>query len=456
MMRRGSSLLLLSILILAASLQLEAVNALSKPVYIQQNYPRMIPNLIAVYDGQLVVQDLSEKTIQLINLETWEVRSLKIGKDLSDLAILGDFLAIAPQDEQLIIYNLKTGEQQELKVPGRIDDLEAGNRLFWASIPLQNQIIGIDPASLRIEKRIELDIASGQGKLSIADGSLWAIRESGKTLVKIDLESGRRSSLKLEESIVAVKAFKDGALITTSEDKILEISNDLKIRKSWSLEKGSATGIQIYRLEDGRIIYVSPSRWVIGEIEGDRINEVKTGARIGGSALAGDRILFTEPTKMRIGYAPLSRPPKITDFKIEKIKGNIYKAYARVEDPDKDLVKVYLIVFYPELVGQAQNRSYEMMLEDGVYTREFELEYGRKAEIYASAIDAYQNTGKSKTIEVMAERIETKTSQQTTQTGQGVSITPAELYALGSSLLLLLPILITLVYLRRARRRRRR
>ena len=67
-----------------------------------------------------------------------------------------------------------------------------------------------------------------------------------------------------------------------------------------------------------------------------------------------------------------------------------------------------------------------------------------------------RNTGRSKTIEVMAERIETKTSQQTTQTGQGVSITPAELYALGSSLLLLLPILITLVYLRRARRRRRR
>ena len=158
-------------------------------------------------------------------------------------------------------------------------------------------------------------------RLSIADGNLWAIKESGKTLVKIDLESGRRSSLKLEESIVAVKAFKDGALIATSEDKILEISNDLKIRKSWSLEKGSATGIQIYRLEDGRIIYVSPSRWVIGEIDGDRINEVKTGARIGGSALAGDRILFTEPTKMRIGYAPLSRPPKITDFKIEKIKG---------------------------------------------------------------------------------------------------------------------------------------
>ncbi|MCD6312577.1 MAG: hypothetical protein J7L79_02035 [Thaumarchaeota archaeon] len=455
-MRQKALLLLLALLVFAASLHPEPVNALSKPVYPPQKYPQMIPNLMAVHGSQLIVQDLSEKAVELISLETWETRSLKIGKELSDLAILGDLLAIAPRDKRLLIYDLKTGEQRELEVPERIEDLEAGGGLIWASIPLQDLILGINPISLEVEKRIELDIASGRGKLSIAGGSLWAVEEAGESVVRIDLESGSKSSLKLEESAVTIKAFEDGALVATNGDKILEISSDLKVRRSWSLEKGSATEIQIYRLEDGRIIYVSPSRWIIGEIEGDEITEVKTEARIGGSALAEDRIWFSEPTKMRIGYAPLSRPPKITEFRIEKVDGNLFKAYAEVDDPDGDLAKVYLIVFYPELVGSAQNRSYEMNLEDGSYVKEFRVDYGRRAEVHVSAVDRFNNLGESETILVKAEELKTITSQQTTQTGQGASITPAEIYALGSSLLLLLPIIMALAYLHGRRRKKRR
>jgi len=449
-------LILTLLIIMLALATLPPAYCLSKPVYPPQKYPQMIPNLITVHGGQLIVQDLSEKAIQLISLETWEVKSLKIGRELSDLTILGDSLAIAPRDLPLLIYDLKAGEQRELEVPGRIDDLEAGGKLIWASIPLQDLIIGVNPASLEIEKRIKLDIASGRGKLSIAGGSLWAIEEAGNKVVRIDLESGSRSSLKLEEHATAIKAFEDGALIATSGDKLLEVSKDLKIRRSWSLEKGSAVEAQVYRLKDGRIIYVSPSRWVIGEVDGEKITEVKTEARIGGSALAEDRVWFTEPTKMRIGYVPLSRPPRIIEFKVEKISGNHFKAITRVEDPDGDLSKVRLTVFYPELVGPAQNRSYEMKLEDGAYVKEFEVDYGRRAEIHASASDAYGNVARSETIKVRAEKVETTLSQQTTRTSQQTAVTPSEVYALGSSLLLLIPILIAIAYLSLRRRRKRR
>jgi len=455
-MRRKALPLLLAILVSAAILYPEPVNALSKPVYPPQKYPKMVPSLMAVHGDQLIVQDLSEKAVDLISLETWETKSLKIGKELSDLAILGDLLAIAPRDKHLLIYDLETGEQRELEVPGRIEDLEAGDGLIWASIPLQDLILGIDPISLEVEERIELNIASGRGKLSIAGGSLWAIEEAGESVVKIDLRSGSRSSLKLEEPAAAIKAFESGALIATSGDKILEISSDLKVQRSWSLEKGSAAEIQVYRLEDGRIIYVSPSRWVIGEIEGDEITEVRTEARIGGSALAEDRIWFSETAKQRIGYAPLSRPPRITEFRVERVEGNLFKAYAEVDDPDGDLAKVYLIVFYPELVGSAQNRSYEMSLEDGSYIREFRVDYGRRAEVHVSAVDKFNNLGESETILVEAKELKTLTSQQTIQPSQGAAITPAEIYALGSSLLLLLPIIMALVYLRGRRKKRRR
>lgn len=78
-MRREMLLLLLAFLLLAASLHLDPVNALSKPVYPPQRYPQMIPSLIAVCGDQLIVQDLSEKAVELISLKTWEARSLKIG-----------------------------------------------------------------------------------------------------------------------------------------------------------------------------------------------------------------------------------------------------------------------------------------------------------------------------------------------------------------------------------------
>lgn len=455
-MRRGALTLLLALLVSAAILYPEPANALSKPVYPPQKYPQLIPNLIAVCGDRLIVQDLSEKAVELISLETWEARSLKIGKELSDLAILGDLLAMASQDGRLLIYDLETGEQRELEAPGRIEDLEAGGGLVWASIPVRDLILGIDPVSLEVEKRIELNIAPGGGKLSVAGGGLWAIEETGESIVRIDLESGSKSGLKLEEHAVAVKAFEGGALVATSGDRILEISSDLKVRRSWKLEKGSATEIQLYRLGDGRIIYVSPPRWVIGEIDGERITEVKAGARIGGSALAGDRVWFTEPAKRRIGYAPLSRPPIVRDFRVEKVRGNLFKAVAEVEDPDEDLSKVVLVVFYPELVGAAQNRSYEMEYADGLYVKEFSVEYGRRAEAHVSAIDAYGNLGKSSVIKLRAERVEeTASSQQTSKPSPQQSVTPAEVYAAGSSLLLLLPIIAALMLRRRRRKRRR-
>ena len=456
MSRKKLLSLLALLLILAISLQLQPVSALSKPVYPPQKYPKLVPDLIEVHGNQLIVHDLSEGAIQLISLETWEARSLKTGRKLNDLAVLGDWLAIAPPENHLLIYDLKTGERKELEMPGMVDDLEPGSSWIWATIPRLSLVAAINPSTLEIEKKISLDIASGRDKLSIKGKSLWAIKENGKKITRISLESGDKSSLELEEPAVSIKAFNDGALVATTEDKLLKLSNNLKILKEWILEKGSATDIQLYPLEDGRIIYVSPSRWIIGEIDGDKITEVKTEARIGGSALAGDRIWFTEPTKMRIGYAPLSRLPMITEFKVEKIDGNLFKAIAEVEDPDGDLSKVYLIVFYPELVGPAQNRSYEMELENGVYFKEFEVEYGRNVEVHASAIDAYGNAEISNTVKIRAEKIETTVSQQTTQTSQQTAITPAEVYALGSSLLLLIPIIIAIAYLGRRRRKRRR
>lgn len=449
-------MLIAALICLAATVTLASpAHALSSPRYPEQAYPEIVPGQIAAWNNLLAVYDYGSNSIQVLSVESWEARSFTVGGEPWDI-ILNDEWLVAGQDSGLKIIYLKAGEVRDFETPARVEDLGMDEGIIWASIPLQDQILGIDPSSLEIVRRFEVDVAPGREKISAANGLLWIVESDGKIIVKMDLRSGSRSSLRLEEAIVALKAFKGGALAATTEDKIIEISEDLKIRRSWSLEKGSAAEIQLYRLDDGRVIYVSPSRWVIGEIEGDKIVEAKAESRIGGSALAEDRVWFTEPTKMRIGYAPLSRPPRITEFRVERIGGNLFKAYAEVDDPEGDLAKVYLIVFYPELMGAAQNRSYEMDLVDGSYVKEFEVDYGRRAEVHVSAVDRFNNLGRSGTISVKAEEVKTITSQQTTQISQGTSITPAEVYALGSSLLLLLPIIMALVYLRGRRRKRRK
>lgn len=441
--------------VLSIILCLMPVSALSKPAYPPQEYPELVPGLITVSGDLLIVQDPARKSIEIINMVTWESKSLSIG-DITDVAASGRILAVAPLGGNLILYDVETGGTKILETTDRVEDLEVGGSLIWATIPLQNLIIGVDPASLEIESRIELDVAYGRNRISVHRDNIWTIMKDDKTITKIDLKTGSRGSLQLDEGITAIRAFESGALVATSGDKILEISGDMKIRKTWSVEKGSTVDMELYRLEDGRIIYVSPSRWVIGEIEGDRITEVKAEARIGGSTLSGDKIWFTELTNKRIGYVPLSRPPRIIQFKVEKIGENMFRAYVEASDPDGDLTKVYLITYYPELIGPAQNRTYEMARENGRYILEFTAEYGRKAEVYASALDAYNNVARSETITIKAEKLETITVQTTTQTTETHQITPADIYAVGSSLLLLIPVILAIFYIRRGRRRKRR
>jgi hypothetical protein len=447
-------LLIILFMFFIASIIAAPVHGLSAPRYPPQEYPEMTPGLMAIYGDKLIIYDYGSRSIQILDTGRWESRAIRIGGEPNDIAITGKWLTIG-LDSGLEIIDLETGDMRTLETPARVEDLEAGDDLIWASIPLQDLILGIDPASLKAERMIEMNVASGRDRLSAADGFLWVIEGDGASIVKIDLKSMSKSSLRLGEGAVAIRAFGGGALAATAGDRIIEISEDMKIQRTWRLANGSSTDIQLYVLSDGRISYISPSRWVIGEIEGDRITEVRAEARIGGSALAKDRIWFTEPSKKRIGYAPLSRPPKITEFKVERISRNLYRAYAGASDPDGDLSKVYLIVYYPELVGPAQNRTYEMNVKDSHYVAEFTVDYGKRAEIYAAAVDAYDNVARSETILVKAEALETITTQQTTWTEQGAQITPADIYALASSLLLLIPIIVGFFYLRGKRKKRR-
>ncbi|MCX8188057.1 MAG: hypothetical protein N3F65_05590, partial [Nitrososphaeria archaeon] len=132
-----------------------------------------------------------------------------------------------------------------------------------------------------------------------------------------------------------------------------------------------------------------------------------------------------------------------------------FKASAKATDPDEDLGRVVLIILYEGIIGPEQNQSVEMEnIGDGLYAATVNLEY-QAAEIRAVAIDKFSNTAKSGTIRVEVQRMEiiTETTTQTATTQAGGYI---DVYTIGSSMLLLIPILIALLYFRLRPKKRRK
>ena len=450
------SAIALTLLILVLALSLTKIGGIAPKIYLPEQYPKITADKLALYGRSLVAHDLKEGRIVIIDPETGGSRSFPAPENIRDMTVAGKYLAIAPTGARIIkVYDLETGETEKIRVPGEVCDLESEGGLIWAAIPDEGLILGLNATTLEAELKVEAKTTCSPNSISAQGKILWIISHDRKTLTRIDLETGQRRSGGIGAETRAIRAYQGGAIVATSEDEIVKVSQNLQVEKKWSLEKASSIDIELYTLPDGRIIYVSLSRWVVGEIEGEKVSEIKVEGRIGGAAVAQDRVWFTEPSTQRIGYVPLSRPPKIEDFKVERLGLDSFKVSAKATDSDGDLSRVLLFTFYSEIIGPEQNQSVEMEPSgDDLYTATITLKR-QKAEIYAVALDKFNNTARSEKVKVEIQRIQTVSTTQTTTQAQGSSL---DIYMVGSSLTLLIPILIALFYfkLKPKKRRKRR
>ena len=81
---------------------------LSAPRYPPQEYPEIIPGLIAVYGDRLVVYDYGSRSIQILDTGRWESRIIRVGGEPNDIVILGGWLVIG-LDYGLEIIDLGSG-----------------------------------------------------------------------------------------------------------------------------------------------------------------------------------------------------------------------------------------------------------------------------------------------------------------------------------------------------------
>lgn len=462
--KNGRTLLSMStlfLIILLYAFYVLDVSAISNPNYL--THPELTPTLITLTDNRLAVYDPAESKLLFISKEgSGTIREFKLSQEVVDLTSLNDkILMISSVTSKLYVYSLSRENIEEIELIGIPSDLDVSPNYVAVSIPDERMIIILDPANLKEISRIQVDVDRGLGKISIDRNLLYVVLADGYTVEKIDLKSNEKQSIKIDERIQRLKAYNGKVLIASSEDKLYLISEALKIEKTWSLERGSTVDIGLYILSDGRIIYVARARWVIGEIEGDKINEVRVGGRIFSEVLDVDRLWFTEINTRKIGWVWFSRPPIIESLVIEPKEAGSFKASAKIVDPDNEPIRATLIVTVkskiPYLPGE--NRTYNMDHLPGqdLYISEFSLKSGEEAEVYVVAFDPVNNIGVSEKIPIQYKEEETKT--MITTSPQPVTPPPIELsdiYLTASSLLLLIPIIAAIIIMKTKRKTRKK
>ena len=451
-MRPHLPLLLAALLILALT---PASEAISQPHYLPNPPTSLSPRALALQGDLLWIHDPVRGLLVSLNPETLELHEVPAPGDVREMGVIGGWVVLLTSNPPALqLYSPGQG-WRKMELPSVSEDMAVGGGLIWVTLPALGEVEAIDPESLKPSKTLSINIAHGGGVLAAAEDVVWAAVGDGETLLRMRPSTGEQRTLRLGAKVRALEAVEGGALAATSDNEILLVSDSMTVKGRWSLKSPSAYEITLHMLEDGRIIYVSATRWVVGEIEGGEVREVKAEKRITGSALAEDRVWFTQ-LDGRIGWVWLSRPPKIAGFKVESLGGNAFKAYAEASDPDGDLEALYLTILKLKAAGLVpDNETFPMDRVDGGYEAEFTLERG-EALVYVSALDSAGNVGRSSELRVKAQETATTTAPPpTTQETATAQPPPAlNLYLLGSSLILLLPIAAAILYLRARRARK--
>ncbi|MEN2975409.1 MAG: hypothetical protein ABDH32_07555 [Candidatus Caldarchaeales archaeon] len=432
--------------------------AISQPNYLV--HPDLNPGLLSIIGDELVVHDPVEGNIMFLDKRTGLAKTVDAPVDVVDMIAYNERIFMITSTGELTIYGLAEGLIGWIDLGGQPNDIEYSKDHILVTIPDNDLVILFDPLTLQEESRIEADVGYGIGKISVCNDILWIISSDGYTITRINLKSGDKESLKMDVKIQTLKCFSEGLIVASNEDKIYRISNGMGIEKIWNLERGSSIDVNLHILPDGRIIYVSRSRWTIGEIDGESINEVKVNGRIFGDSLDLDRIWFTEINTRKIGWLWLSRPPVVRSLIIEPKGDGLFEASAKITDPENEPLTAFLIVIVksniPYLSGD--NRTYPMryLADEDSFTSLFQLKSGEEAEAYVVAYDNVNNKAVSEKIPLKYIEEEEKTLTYTKTEIQPPQIESTDLYLLASSLLLLIPIIAAVIVFKGRKKTRRK
>jgi len=280
--------------------------------------------------------DVSSESIRVVNLPTAATKILKSGDKL---------VAYQRGSEKAFLIDpatLKIAASIEMQKP--LENAWPSSNGFWAKFTGTDGLFQVGEDGT-IVKEYAAEVMDSELALSEYGKIVWYIGSDGKSISRLDTSTGTPKTLKLEKFVYAIlAASENNAWIVTSDGSVSLISIDSSTPLKTFKPKSGIVGInKMYLIERDRIVFVNAASGVVGEIDGEVINEQSLG--VGLPTLADifkkSKLYFIDVKKNILGFVIISNPPEIVSSSTKIRSESEILVEATIRDREADLKDGY-------------------------------------------------------------------------------------------------------------------
>ncbi len=321
--------------------------SLSEPI--QLSYPPLTSNpsdMIIDNYGYIWVTLPSENSVCRVDVVSESIRVLNLPATATKLLKVGDKLMAYQRGSEKIFLidpsSLKIVASLELQ--NSLEDAWPSSNGFWAKFTGSYGLflIGEDGS---IFKEYRLEVMDSEQSLSEYGKIVWVVGSDGKSISRLDTSTGTSQSIRLEKLVYAILAASENdAWVLTSDGAISLISTLSATPLKTVKPKSGIVGInKMYLIEHDRIVFVNAASGVIGEIDGEMINEQSLGGNLPTLAdiFKKSKLYFIDVKRSVLGYVIISNPPEIIAFSQTIKNDSELLVEATIKDREADLKDGY-------------------------------------------------------------------------------------------------------------------
>jgi outer membrane protein assembly factor BamB len=276
--------------------------------------------------------DVSSGSIRIVNLPAAATKILKAGDKL---------VAYQRGSEKAFLIDpatLKIAASIEMQKP--LENAWPSPNGFWAKLTGTNGLFQVGEDGTII-KEYAAEVMDSELALSEYGKVVWYVGSDGKSISRLDTLTGAPKTLKLEKFVYAIlAASENNAWIVTSDGSVSLISSDSSTPLKTFKPKSGIVGInKMYLIERDRIVFVNAASGVVGEIDGEVINEQSLGGDLPTLAdiFKKSKLYFIDVKKKILGLVIISNPPEIVSSSTKIRSESEILVEATIRDREADL-----------------------------------------------------------------------------------------------------------------------
>lgn len=345
-MRSRPQTFLFSLILLATSLPI----GVSPPVpqYFQLPAEDFFPKDIAAVDPNTVFLSIAtRKSIGVFNVQQNSISETRLESGFTPDRMVyseGKVVFLLLREKKIGVLWGPGSRPEYFDLPHFGEDLLPAGDGVWISIPDRNKVLFFSFTS-KTSKAYEVSVASGRSVMALSTNGLWIVENSYRKLLLFEPSSGRIVTHEFAEHVFLVSAAGRGhAIVYGVSERLFKLDTDVKIASTIELRRGAVISPPLILSPDGTIWYFDKARSIIGELRGALFQELPLfDSRPENPSLGAESVIWFMDSKMgRLGRINVSTQPTLRDFSAA-IKGDSLEVSVLVADVDDDLLEESIV-----------------------------------------------------------------------------------------------------------------